>query len=596
MAKITSQELREKYQEFFVKNGHVRIAGSSLVPENDPSVLFTTAGMHPLVPYLQGQPHPQGTRLTNVQRCLRTTDIDEVGDDTHATVFEMLGNWSLGDYGKEEAIKLSWEFLTDKAWLGIEPNRLAVSVFAGDKNTPRDELAATLWQAMGMPRARIAYLDNQENWWPAGGKDSGPQGPDTEIFYWTSEEAAPVNFDPNDKRWMEIWNNVFMAFVRTESGNLVTLQQKNVDTGMGLERTVMALNEMDSIYDIDTYRPLMKWLRNDYFHEMKVAERKLRIIADHLKAITFLMTDENSVIPSNTEQGYVLRRLIRRLIVAAQGLEARDGARLFKDGMERVVQQYESVYEKMRDRLPAAEQAVRQEIKKFERSLNRGMKKFAEIEQASADEISGDDLLLLLQSFGFPVEITTEMAREKGKKVALEDFQRKFAEHQIKSRAGSTKKFKGGLMDHSDASRQYHTATHLLHAALRALLGEQVGQKGSNITTERLRFDFNFDRKLTMDEIHQIEEIVNKAIGDRLEVERIETTVDQARQLGAVGLFKEKYRDKVSVYKIGNFSTEICGGPHVNNTGELGQFRIVKEEAAAAGIRRIKAILGTVNK
>lgn len=591
MAKITSQELREKYQEFFVKNGHRRIAGSSLVPENDPSVLFTTAGMHPLVPYLQGQPHPQGRRLTNVQRCLRTTDIDEVGDDTHATVFEMLGNWSLGDYSKEEAIKLSWEFLTDENWLGIQPNRLAVSVFAGDKNSPRDEKAAMLWQAMGVPSARIAYLDSQENWWPAGGKDSGPQGPDTEIFYWTDEAEAPVNFDPKDQRWMEIWNNVFMEFVRTKSGDLVALQQKNVDTGMGLERTVMALNAMDSIYDIDTYQPLMQWLRNDYFHATKVAERKLRIIADHLKAVTFVMTDENGVTPSNTEQGYVLRRLIRRLIVAAQGLDARDFAQLFEEGMERVVQQYASVYEQMRERLPAAEEAVRQEIQKFERTLNRGMKKFAEIEQASKEEISGDDLLLLLQSFGFPVEITTEMAREKGKKVALKDFQRKFAEHQTKSRAGSTKKFKGGLMDHSETSRQYHTATHLLHAALRVLLGEQVGQKGSNITAERLRFDFNFDRKLTIDEIHQLEEMVNKAIGDRLEVERTETTVEQARQLGAIGLFQEKYGDKVSVYKIGNVSTEICGGPHVNNTGELGQFKIVKEEAAAAGIRRIKAIL-----
>ena len=591
MAKISSNELREKYQAFFVKHGHKQIIGSSLVPESDPSVLFTTAGMHPLVPYLQGQPHPQGKKLTNVQRCLRTTDIEEVGDATHATVFEMLGNWSLGDYGKEEAIKLSWQFLTEKKWLSLSPARIAVSVFAGDKNSPRDETAAQVWQMMGLPLERIAYLDNQENWWPAGGNDSGPQGPDTEIFYWTGEDAAPVTFDPKNKQWMEIWNNVFMEFIHAASGNLTPLQQKNVDTGMGLERIVMALNGMSSIYDIDTYVPLMKWLRTDYFQDNDIEDKKLRIIADHIKAVTFVMTDENNVTPSNTEQGYVLRRLIRRAVVTAQSLGARDFARLFREGMEMMVLQYESVYELMRGNLSAAQTAVEQEIIKFEGSLNRGMKKFAEIEQKSSEKISGGDLLLLLQSFGFPVEITTEMAREKGKGVDLPGFRRKFAEHQARSRAGSTKKFKGGLMDQSVTAQQYHTATHLLHAALRKLLGEQVSQKGSNITTERLRFDFNYDRKLTKGEISKIEEMVNRAIEDRLDVERTETTVDHARQIGAVGLFKEKYGNKVSVYKIGNFSTEICGGPHVKNTGDLGRFKIIKEEATAAGIRRIKAIL-----
>ena len=591
MIEISSQELREKYQEFFEKHGHQRIAGSSLLPENDPSVLFTTAGMHPLVPYLQGQTHPQGRRLTDVQLCLRTTDIDEVGDETHATVFEMLGNWSLGDYGKDEAIKLSWEFLTDDQWLGIDPKRLAVSVFAGDENAPRDERAAKKWEEVGLPKERIAFLNSEENWWPAGGKESGPQGPDTEMFYWTGTAAAPQQFDPNNKQWVEIWNDVFMEYTRSNGGKLAPLQQKNVDTGMGLERTAMALGGFNSIYEIDTYRPLMKWLRDEYWQGSAVNEKKLRIMADHLKAVTFVMTDENHVIPSNTEQGYVLRRLIRRTVVTAQSLGGQDLTSLFVTGMGKVVHEYESVYPQMRSNLPAAQAAVEQEIIKFARSLNRGMKKFEEIEKISPNKISGNDALLLLQSFGFPVELTAELASEVGKGVDLEDFQRQFAEHQAKSRAGSSNKFKGGLTDESRQSRKYHTATHLLHAALHTLLGQDINQKGSNITAERLRFDFNFDRKLNADEIRRIEEFINQAIADQIKVERIETTLEQAKVMGAVGLFKEKYEKNVSVYKIGDVSLEICGGPHAGNTSELGKFRIIKEEAAAAGIRRIKAIL-----
>jgi alanyl-tRNA synthetase len=592
MTKISSNELRAKYLKYFADRGHKVITGSSLIPTRDPTVLFTTAGMHPLVPYLRGQSHPQGPRLTSVQRCLRTTDIELVGDETHATVFEMLGNWSLGDYGKKEAIELSWTFLTGSAGLNIDPKKLAVSVFAGDKDAARDEEAAAVWRSLGVPASRIAFLGNQDNWWPAGGQELGLQGPDTEMFYWTGTEAAPAVFDPQNELWVEIWNDVFMEFEREEGGRLKTLKQKNVDTGMGLERTVMILNGVKSIYEIDTYLPLMTLLtEGSYFHVSDAYDKKLRVVADHLKAATFIMTDEAPVVPGNTEQGYVLRRLIRRGVVTARLLGATDFRGLFQEGMEIITQQYESVYTQMRGNLDKAQEAVGLEITKFERSLNRGLKKFVMVAEKSPKMISGDDALLLLQSYGFPLEITMELARERGLTVDSKGFREKFVRHQETSRMGSTQKFSGGLADHSEKSRQYHTATHLLHAALRQVLGTQVTQKGSNITEERLRFDFNHDRKLTAEELASIEALVNQAINDKIAVEREEISLGEAKTRGAIGLFEEKYGKSVSIYKIGTISLEICGGPHVENTSELGVFSIIKEEASSAGVRRIKAIL-----
>ena len=590
MKQLSSNELREAYQEFFEGKGHIRIPSAPLVPQDDPSVLFTTAGMHPLVPYLRGQVHPAGQRLTNVQKCLRTTDIEQVGDATHATVFEMLGNWSLGDYFKQEAIEWSWEFLTSVDWLGMEPNKLAVSVFAGDDVAPRDEDSAKFWRAVGIVEQHIAYLNKDENWWPAGGGAIGPQGPDTEMFFWTGREAVPDHFDTTDKRWVEIWNDVFMEFNRAESGNFTTLAQQNVDTGMGLERVIMVGQGAESIYEIDTFAPLMKLISS----QTKVSDvRHQRILADHIKAATFVMADEHPVKPANSEQGYVVRRLLRRALRSSRVLEVRDPTTLLLAGADYVAQTYGSVYPSLVDNLEPAKQAMRDEVDKFDQVLKRGLKKFEAVlaAQNGGDVLAGEIAFKLYDTYGFPIELTQELAAEHKLSVDLAGFARALKSHQQKSRAASIGKFAGGLADHSDQAVRYHTATHLLHQALRDVLGEQVVQQGSNITAERLRFDYSYSEKMTTEQVKKVEDLVNAKIAADLPVTKREMTVTEAKQEGALGLFEKKYGERVNVYRIGDYSIEICGGPHVESTGELGTFRITKEQSVSAGIRRLKASL-----
>ncbi len=588
---ISTDRLRELYLSFFESKGHKRIASAPLVPTDDPSVLFTTAGMHPLVPYLKGAGHPAGRRLVDVQKCLRTTDIDAVGDAVHATVFEMLGNWSLGDYFKQEAIKWSWEFLTDKAWLGIDPKYLAVSVFAGDSDAPRDQESAGIWQSLGMPLEHIAYLSKEDNWWPAGGKHPGPQGPDTEMFYWVGKDSPAPVFDPNDKNWVEIWNNVFMQYNRTGDGRYEELPQKNVDTGMGLERTVMVLNGLKSIYDIDVFADLMAVINaNAASGDM---EQK-RILADHIKAFTFILADEVPVVPGNTDQGYVARRLIRRAVLAHSKLKIEDKASDFLSrGMELIIKQYGEVYPSLKKRRTQATRALKAEVTKFDAAFDRGLKEFDKLVagRASGGVISGREAFRLYETYGFPVEVTQELARGLQLTVDRPAADQALASHQQKSRTAAAGKFKGGLADHSEKSVHYHTATHLLHQSLRSVLGEHVRQRGSNITAARLRFDFSHPVKMTGQEIKKVEDLVNEQIEANLPVARYEMSVSEAKKLGALGLFAHKYGEKVSVYIIGDFSREICGGPHVTQTGALGKFRITKEESAGAGLRRIKAKL-----
>lgn len=590
MAKnITSSELREKYLAFFESKGHARIPSAPLVPENDPSVLFTTAGMHPLVPYLKGQPHPLGTRLVDAQKCLRTTDIDEVGDPTHATVFEMLGNWSLGDYFKKDSISWSYEFLTSKGWLGIDPAFLAVTVFAGDSDAPLDEESKKLWLSLGIPEVRIAELSKEDNWWPAGGGQPGPQGPDTEIFYWTGKEEPPKQYDPADKQWVEIWNNVFMEF-DLQDGKYIPLKQQNVDTGMGLERCLIALNGLTSIYEVDTFANVMKYITS---HVKKSDIKHERIVADHIKAAAFLLADEKPVEPSNTDQGYVLRRLIRRAVRSARILGIENISEFLQHVMGLVFDEYEDAYTSLKLHRELAKKNLHKEIERFLSALSRGLKEFAKAIEGKpkSDVIAGQDVFTLYESFGFPIELTQEMAKEHGLTVDMGGFEEALQHHQVKSREATKGKFSGGLVDHSEMSVKYHTATHLLHQALRTVLGDHAMQKGSNITPERLRFDFSHPTKMTPEEIKRVEDIVNEQIQRDLRVEREEMTVEQAKAKGALGLFEHKYGNKVSVYTMGNFSCEICGGPHVQHTGVLGTFKITKEESASSGVRRIKAVL-----
>ncbi|MEX2054853.1 MAG: alanine--tRNA ligase [Candidatus Andersenbacteria bacterium] len=595
MKSITSEQLRERFLQFFESKGHVRIPSAPLVPENDPSVLFTTAGMHPLVPYLKGQPHPAGKRLVDVQKSLRTTDIDEVGDATHATVFEMLGNWSLGDYFKKEAITWSWEFLTSPQWLSLPPERLAVSIFAGDADAPIDEEAQRVWRELGIPDTRIARLGKEDNWWPAGGKHPGPQGPDTEMFYWTGPEPAPETFDPSDKRWVEIWNDVFMQYNRTPEGTYEPLPQQNVDTGMGLERVVMVLGGHQSIYEIDSFIPLMELINKD----TQVDDvRQKRILADHIKAFTFVLGDEIPIVPSNTDQGYIVRRLIRRAIVASRHLEmGRRTSEVLLAGMNIVIEQYGSAYPSLRNRHSAAQENLRLEVEKFDATIDRGLRELDRIikSRQSGDVLSGQEVFSLYETHGLPYEVTAEIAAQGGLSIdesaVKQQFEEAFATHKEKSRTAAAGKFKGGLADHSEQSIKYHTATHLLHQALRTILGPHVLQRGSNITPERLRFDFVHPNKLTAEELKSVEDLVNAQIATDLQVDRQEMTVAEAKAAGALGLFEHKYSDRVTVYSVGDFSREICGGPHVEHTGTLGHFKITKEESASAGTRRIKAIL-----
>ncbi|HLD25703.1 MAG TPA: alanine--tRNA ligase [Candidatus Andersenbacteria bacterium] len=600
MNAISTDTLREKFLQFFESKRHARIPSAPLVPENDPSVLFTTAGMHPLVPYLKGQPHPAGKRLTNAQKCLRTTDIEAVGDATHATVFEMLGNWSLGDYFKADAIAYSWEFLTSEQWLSIDPSYVAVSVFAGDADAPRDEESASMWQRLGVPESRIAYLGKEDNWWPAyappvggatagkpaGNVPAGPQGPDTEMFYWCANTPPPDHFDPTDKNWVEIWNDVFIQYDRGADGELRELSQQNVDTGMGLERTVMILNELSSIYEIDTFAPLLTWLDAQI---RQPDERWRRILADHLKAITFVLGDDVLVQPSNTERGYVARRLIRRAVVAARTLRIEGITAAMTRGLQVIVEQYSNVYPSLLSRADEAERLLREELHKFEMALDRGLNELAKNQTGS---FTGYQVFGVSSTYAVPIELAEEFIVGRGDSFSpnyAQELAEARTQHQEKSRTAAAGKFKGGLADHSVRSVQYHTATHLLNQALRDVLGDHVLQKGSNITPERLRFDFSHGEKLTAQQRAQVEAIVNEKIQADLPVERQEMTVAEARAAGALGLFAEKYGERVSVYSIGDYSREICGGPHVRRTGELGYLRITKEESLGKGIRRLKA-------
>jgi alanyl-tRNA synthetase len=596
---MKSSEIRQKFLDFFKSKGHAIISSASLIPENDPSVLFTTAGMHPLVPYLLGEPHPQGKRLADVQKCVRTGDIDEVGDKTHLTFFEMLGNWSLGDYFKKESIAWSYEFLTDKNWLGIDPSMLAVTVFAGDESTPRDDESVAIWKSHGIKDDRIAYLGKDDNWWPAGGKHPGPQGPDTEIFYWTGGGNAPAKYDPSDKRWVEIWNNVFMQFNNDPGKGLTPLAKQNVDTGMGLERVTAVLNGKDSVYETDLFERVLKTIAGltDERYE-SAAGRSMRIIADHIRAATFMLGDERGIAPSNVDQGYILRRLIRRAVRHGRqlGIKGEFLEKLADDYIE----QYRDAYPELQANASRIKSELQREEEKFGRTLEKGLKEFEKIFQ-KANGISGEDAFTLFSTYGFPLELTEELAREKGQVVDRARFEEEFRKHQDLSRAGAGQKFAGGLADHSAETVALHTATHMLHQALRTVLGDHVFQKGSNITKERLRFDFSHPEKMTPEQIKRVEDIVNENIRKDLPVHFEILDLDDAKKRGAIGVFDDKYAQlggKVKVYFIGDqaidggyYSKEVCGGPHVEHTGQMGRFRIAKEEASSAGIRRIKAVL-----
>ena len=594
MEKITSKDLRSLYLNFFAEKGHAVIRSASLIPENDPTVLFTTAGMHPLTPYLLGQKHPAGNRLTDVQKCVRTGDIDEVGDASHCTFFEMLGNWSLGDYFKKEAIHWSYEFLTSEKYLGIPKERLAVSVFAGDDDAPRDEESADIWMECGLKPEQRFYLPKKNNWWgPAG--ITGPCGPDTEMLFDTGKPKCSDGCGPQCDcgKYLEIWNDVFMQYNKKEDGSFEPLRQKNVDTGMGLERTVCVINGLGSVYETDVFEGAIRCIESLSGKKYGIDDettRAIRIVADHVRTATFMLGDQIGVTPSNVDQGYVLRRLIRRAIRFMRSLG------IGKGEMVKLAAHYVDFYAEVYPELAENRQKIMDELtkeeEKFSRALEQGTKEF---ERAAAKAqngvIDGQTAFRLYDTFGFPIEMTVEFAKEKGLAVDTEGFSEKFAEHQKKSQLGSEQRFKGGLADHSEKTTKLHTATHLLQAALRKVLGDEVAQKGSNITEERLRFDFSFSRPMTKEEIAETQKLVNEAIQRKMPITCEEMTVEEAKAQGAIGLFGDKYGEVVKVYTMGDFSKEICGGPHASNTGDLGEFVITKEQSSSSGVRRIKAEL-----
>lgn len=583
----TRQDLIKEYVNFFKKKSHKHIPSSSLIPEHDPTVLFTTAGMHPLVPYLLGQKHPLGKRLVSVQKCLRTDDIDEVGDSYHHTFFEMLGNWSLGDYFKKESIKMSFEFLTQT--LKLPKENLAVSVFKGDKDSSKDNETAEIWLSLGIPKERIAFLPKKNNWWPTPKPNqTGPCGPDTEIFFWRSSENAPKKFNPDDDNWVEIWNNVFIQYNKTSSG-YNSLKQKDVDTGMGVERTLAILQNLDDDYLTSCFLPIIKNIENLSNKTYEKNKRKMRILADHIKAAVFILGDEHAIKPSNIGQGYILRRLIRRAIRYGKILGMKED---FLPELAKSVFPIYPDYQELHKNHKFILEQLKLEEEKFVKTLEKGLKKFNKM--ANDKIITGKEAFLLFQSYGFPIEMTTELAEEKGIKIDLEEYNKEFKHHQDISRA-SQNVFKSGLANDSEETKKLHTATHILNESLRKILGKNIKQKGSNITPERLRFDFNFPRKLTPEELKKIESLVNEKIDAALPITREEIPLEQAISSGAQAEFGTKYPELVSVYTIGSgknqFSREICTGPHVLNTKELGKFKIIKESSVAAGIRRIKAIL-----
>ena len=653
MKQITSAQLREMFQKFMESKGHHRIQSASVIPENDPTVLFTTAGMHPLVPYLMGTPHPAGTRLTDVQKCIRTGDIDDVGDPSHLTFFEMLGNWSLGDYFKKEAISWSWEFLTSPEYLGLDKDRLAFSVFAGNEDCPRDVESHDLWRSMGVEEDHIFYLPKENNWWgPAG--ITGPCGPDTEMFIITDKAPCGPNCSPacSCGRYLEIWNDVFMQYNKQKDGSFLPLAKKNVDTGMGLERTICVLTGKKTVYETDAFADILAKiaeLSGKTYGESEEVTKAFRIIADHMRTSTFILGDDRGVSPSNTDQGYILRRLIRRAVRYGMSLGMAEG---FTAQIARVIiDQYREVYPELERNSAFVLEQLQLEEGRFARTLKQGEKEFEKVyanavntrallesilnaedkaafarelaqqkklrpspdmlpiieaanagdeaalvaalnaRMATLDTLDGRSAFKLYDTYGFPIEMTIELAAEKGLKVDEADFAERFKKHQELSHQGADQKFKGGLADHSEQTAKLHTATHLLHAALRKVLGDEVAQKGSNITAERLRFDFSFGRKVTKEELDEVEKLVNEAIAAKAPVVCEEMTVPEAKEKGAIGLFESKYGEKVRTYKMGEFSFEICGGPHATNTGDLGEFKIMKEESSSAGVRRIKAVL-----
>ncbi|MGI6433003.1 MAG: alanine--tRNA ligase [Sphaerochaetaceae bacterium] len=592
---MKADELRQKFIDFFVSKDHKQISGASLIPENDPTVLFTTAGMHPLVPYILGQEHPAGNRLVNYQKCIRTGDIEAVGDPHHLTFFEMLGNWSLGDYFKKEAIDYSYEFLTKH--LNIDKDKLSVTVFEGDDEVPRDEESAQHWLDKGIPQERIYFLPREDNWWgPAG--EVGPCGPDTEMFIDTGRPACSDQCRPGCScgKYFEIWNDVFMQYRKTHEHTYVPMERKCVDTGMGIERTIAVLQGKKSVYETEVFIPLIKKieeLSSITYTEDETTDVSVRIIADHARTSVFILGDQKGVKPSNVGQGYILRRLIRRAI--------RHGKKLHIEGeflgtlAQIVIDMYQGSYPELAENRDFILSELELEEQKFSNTLQKGEHEFAKmlpnLLKGNSRIISGRLAFKLYDTYGFPIELTQELAAENGFSVDLEGFQAAYEKHQELSRAGSEQQFKGGLADHSELTTALHTATHLLHKALIMVLGDHVAQKGSNITTERLRFDFTHDKPMTKEEIQQVQQIVNDVIDQDLPVSFETMTLEQARNAHAIALFDGKYDEKVKVYSVGDFSKEVCGGPHVNSTGSMGRFVIKKEQSSSAGVRRIRAVL-----
>lgn len=577
--------LKDLFINFFVSKDHKQIPSSPVVPENDPSVLFNTAGMQPLIPYLMGQPHPYGKRLCDYQKCIRTNDIDEVGDTYHHTFFEMLGNWSLGDYFKKEAINWSYEFIIEH--LNIPVERLAVTVFSGNEFIPFDEEAYNVWKSLGIKEERIAKLD--DNFWIAG--ETGPCGGDSEMFYWRSNDPVPERFDPSDERWVEFWNDVFMQYIKHEDGSVEEMPNKNVDTGLGVERTVAILEGVNDNYESSIWKDVIALISDIAGLPYKGNERSMRIIADHLRTAVFISADPAGIKPSNTDQGYILRRLIRRAIRHAKSLGIDINSDWDNQIAKLILSKYNRYYQELVTNENTVIEVLANEKNKFNRTLEKGLKEFKKVTEGK-DNIDGTTAFHLFDTYGFPLELTVELANEMGLTVDVEGYKEKFKAHQELSRAGSQEKFKGGLAGNSEIETKYHTATHLLNAALKLVIGPEVHQRGSNITVERMRFDFNCDHKLTEEEKANAEKYVNEWIQAGLDVSVEEMNKEMAVASGAECMFIEKYPDKVTVYTIGdNISKELCGGPHVKNTSELGHFKIIKEEASSAGVRRIKAIL-----
>jgi alanyl-tRNA synthetase len=594
---MNSDELRSKYIDFFKSKNHAQIQGKSLLPDNDPTVLFTTAGMHPLVPYLLGQEHPAGTRLTDYQKCVRTGDIDAVGDPGHLTFFEMLGNWSLGDYFKEGAIRMSWEFLTSPAWLGIPADKIGVTVFEGDETVPRDEESAAVWRSLGIPDERISFRPRADNWWgPAG--STGPCGPDSEMFYDFGKEPCGADCAPGCScgKWLEIWNDVFMQYNKTADGTYEPLERTCVDTGMGIERTVTVLNGATSVYQTDIFAPIIAAIEHAAHCQYGAddeRDRSMRIIADHIRASVFILGDPKAVTPSNVGAGYVLRRLIRRAVRHAHKL---DLAGVWLENVAAaVINRMKDAYPELEEKRAFIIEELNKEGEKFGETLHKGEKEFEKILPNLLKNpqkiMSGRLAFKLYDTYGFPIELTEELAAEAGLTVNREEFDEAFKKHQELSRSQNAQTFKGGLVDHSEITTAYHSATHLLQKALRIVLGDHVAQKGSNITAERLRFDFSHDKPMTAEEIKRVEDIVNEQIQRDLPVTMEIMSLDEAKAAGAIALFGEKYEDHVKVYTMGDFSKEVCGGPHVEHTGTMGHFKIQKEQSSSAGVRRIRAVL-----